>query len=87
MFRHRIAGQDTTAMATMTELLDRCVSASPQDGILAATTFRVLKQEADKPRTPAAEDDDDEAYAPWAHPGRTSRATRSLWVIAIGELA
>ena len=74
-------------MATMTELLDRCIAASPQDGILAATTFRVLKQEAGEPAAPSAEDDDEDAFAPWAHPGRTSRAAPSLWVIAIGELA
>jgi hypothetical protein len=74
-------------MATMTELLDRCVAASPQDGILAATTFRVLKQASDASVAYAADEDDEETFAPWAHPGRAPCAAPPLWVIAIGELA
>jgi hypothetical protein len=74
-------------MATLSDLMDRCIAASAQDGILGATTFRVVSSEGERRAPAPAADADDDDVPPWAHPGRAAHAPASRWVLAIGELA
>jgi hypothetical protein len=54
-------------MATLLDLLDRCISAGPTDGDLGATAIRVLRidEAADEVAPEWDDDDEDDVCASW----------------------
>ncbi|MFO1148728.1 MAG: hypothetical protein U1E62_10150 [Alsobacter sp.] len=53
-------------MATLLDLLDRCISAGPTDGDLGATVIRVLRMdEIISPAAPGRIDEDDDLFSGW----------------------